>query len=137
MPAISFETPPAVAQWDRSITHEDYTKMLKGHTPQAMEDKWTIKTDAPVDAKDSAVVHIYFGWTPREEISLEITAGDANKTETEDWATIVKISWKGEHPGGLKVSENEAKIRAVRLCNNLLDCALEEEEEEEDDEDEE
>lgn len=95
-----------------------------------MEDKWTIKTDTP--AQGNTVVHIYFGWTPREEISLEITGGDPDKIEAKDWARIVRISWKVEQPGGDTVSESEAKSNAVNLCNNLLDCALEDEEDDED-----
>lgn len=129
---IPFEIPPGTAQWDRTMTHEDYNKMLQGHKPQMMEDKWTIKTDVPEDAQGNTVLHVYFGWTPRESISLDIAAGDPSKTEAKDWATIVKISWKIEHAGGLKVSEEEAKTSAIRLCNNLLGCALEEEDEDED-----
>ncbi|KAJ4357218.1 uncharacterized protein N0V89_001793 [Didymosphaeria variabile] len=137
MPPITFETTPATAQWDKTITHEDYNKMLQGHKPQQMEDKWTIKANAPENAQGNAILHIYFGWKPREEISLEISTGDPSKTEDEDWATIVDISWKVEHPGGLMTSEEEAKTMAINLCNGLLGCALEDEDEDEDaDEDE-
>jgi hypothetical protein len=132
MPPIPFETPPATAQWDRTITHEDYNKILQGHQPQQMEDKWTIVTDVPEDAQGNTVVHVYFGWKRREELSFEIAAGDTSKPEAKDWATIVKISWKVEHPGGLMTSENEAKATAVGLCNGLLGCTMEEEDEDED-----
>lgn len=125
-----FGTPPAVAQWHRNITHEDYNKMLQGFTPQCMEDKCTIRLDKPEDAQGNTVLHIYIGWKPREEISLDIATGDPNKTEAKDWARVTKISWKVEQPGGMKVSQNEAKVRAISICNNLLGCALEEEEEE-------
>jgi hypothetical protein len=129
---VPLETPMATAQWNRTITYEDYTKMLQGHKPQAMEDKWAIKTEAPQDTQGNAVLHVYLGWTRHEQISLEIAVGDPNKTDVEDWATIIKISWKVEHPHGHKVSEEEAKTMAVGLCNHLLGCALEEEDEEED-----
>lgn len=116
--------------------YADHTKMLQGHIPQAMEDKWNIKTDEPANGNGNAIVHIYLGWTLREEITLEIAVGDSDKPEAKDWAAIVKTAWRAEHPDGIKISENEAKIRAIRLCNNLLGCGLEEEEEEAEDEDE-
>jgi hypothetical protein len=124
---IPFETPPAMAQWDRPITHQDYNKMLKGCKPKSMEDKWNIKMDAPEDAQGNAILHLYFGWTPREEFSLDIVAGDPNKTEAKEWARIVKISWKVDFPGGLTVDEEEAKTVVIRLCNNLLGCTIEDE----------
>ncbi|KAL1612005.1 hypothetical protein SLS60_000228 [Paraconiothyrium brasiliense] len=127
MAPLPFETSPATAEWDRTITHEDYTKILQGYRPQQMEDKCTVVADAPEDAQGNTILHVYFGWKPREEISLEIATGDPNKTDAKDWATIVTISWKVEHPGGLTTSEEEAKTTAINLCNNLLGCELEEE----------
>ncbi|KAF2799898.1 hypothetical protein K505DRAFT_320843 [Melanomma pulvis-pyrius CBS 109.77] len=132
-----FETPPATAQWGRTVTHDDYTKMLQGFQPQSMDDKWTIKADTPEDAQGNTVVHAYFGRQNYEEIALTIATGDPNKIECLDWATITKISWKVEHPGGTELTEKEAKERAISLCKGLLRCAMEEEEEEEEEEKEE
>ncbi|KAF2123431.1 hypothetical protein P153DRAFT_401911 [Dothidotthia symphoricarpi CBS 119687] len=128
---IPFATPPAVAQWGCTITYKDYNNMLKGYKPRVMEDKWLIETNAPDDAQ-GITVHIYFGWTSREEISLDIAAGDPTKTEAKDWATIVKISWKAQRAGGSKVSEKEAKTMAISLFNNLMGCEVEDEDEDED-----
>ncbi|KAF1979531.1 hypothetical protein BU23DRAFT_594777 [Bimuria novae-zelandiae CBS 107.79] len=109
--------------------------MLKGHKPRCMEDKIRIETEAPEDGQANTVLHIYFDWTPREIIQLDIAAGDPNRTEAKDWATIVKISWKMDMIGEPPITEEKAKVRAIRLCNNVLDCAIEEEEDEDEDED--
>ncbi|KAF2708437.1 hypothetical protein K504DRAFT_535039 [Pleomassaria siparia CBS 279.74] len=132
-----FETPPAMAQWGRTVTYDDYNKMLQGFRPRSMDDKWTMKADTPEDAQGNTVVHAYFGRQNYEEIALTIVTGDPNETEAKDWATIAKISWKVEHPGGTELTEEDAKARAIRLCKGLLGCAMEEEEKEEEEEEEE
>jgi hypothetical protein len=135
MTFIPFETPPATVQWNRTITHEDYNKILQGYNPQAMEDKYTVRTEVPEDPQRNTVVHVYFGWTPRETMSLDIAV--ARKPDAKNWATIVKISWKVEHPGEMWTSESKAKRRAVGLCNGLLGCTLEDEQEDEDEDEDE
>ena len=114
---------PATAQWGRTLTHSDYSKMLKGFSPQDMEDRWMILTDTP-DAQGNTVVHAYRSWTSQEQFSLTIAVGNPNKTEAKDWATIVKISWN-EQPGEIQITEEEAKEFAVNLCKGLLVCGLE------------
>lgn len=121
-----FKTPPATAEWDRTITHEEYTKLLKGYTPQMMEDKWTIKADS-IDAQGNIVLHFYFGWSDHERIALDITPGDPDKTDAKEWATIVKISWADEElpfGSGRKISEYDAKRNAINLCYNRLSVDL-------------
>jgi len=114
---------PATAQWGRTLTHSDYSKMLKGFSPQDMEDRWMILTDTP-DAQGNTVVHAYRSWTSDEHFSLTIAAGNPNKTEAKDWATIIKISWI-EKSGAIETTEEEAKKFAVGLCNGLLGLSLE------------
>jgi hypothetical protein len=129
MAPTPFQTPPATAEWDRTITHKEYNNMLKGFVGQTMEDKWQVNTDAP-DAQGNTVVHMSFGWSPRERFALDISISDPKNTEAKDFATIVKISWADEElpvGSGRKIYEYDAKNRAVNLCNGLLGCALEKE----------
>jgi hypothetical protein len=128
MPPIPFETPPGTAEWNHTITHDDYTKMLNGHTPRDMDDKVWIKAKVP-EAQSNAMFHIYYGWKPREVIRLEIVAGDPNNTEAKEWATIVKIWWKKEFLGEEPMTEEEAKKSAINTCNNMLGCKIEHEDE--------
>jgi hypothetical protein len=128
MPPIPFETPPGTAEWNHTITHADYTKMLNGHTPRDMDDKVWIYAKVP-DAQNNAMFHIYYGWKSREVIRLEIVAGDPNNTEAKEWATIVKIWWKKENSGEEPTTEEEAKRSVVGTCNNMLGCKIELEDE--------
>lgn len=128
MPPIPFETPPGTAQWNRTITHDDYTKMLNGHTPRDMDDKVWIKAEV-LEAQSKAIFHIYYGWTPREVIRLAIVAGDPNNTEAKEWATIVKIWWKRKLSAEEHMTEEEAKKSAINTCNNMLSCKIEHEDE--------
>ncbi|PVH98710.1 hypothetical protein DM02DRAFT_30481 [Periconia macrospinosa] len=112
----------ATAQWGRSLTHSDYSKILKGFGPQDMDDRWGIQTDTP-DAQGNTVAYLYRSWGSVVQFSLTITAGDADNTETKDWAKIVTISWN-EQPGYQKVTEEEAKESSVNLCRGLLRCEM-------------
>ncbi|KAJ8114686.1 hypothetical protein OPT61_g3500 [Boeremia exigua] len=142
MAPIPFEAPPGIAEWNRTITHADYTRMLQGHSPRDMDDKVWINAKAP-EAGSNAIFHIYHGWKPREVMRVEIVAGDPNNTEAEEWATIVKIWWKKEYPGEEPMTEEEAKKCAVNTCNHMLGCKIEHEDDgegetkEDEDEDEE
>jgi hypothetical protein len=133
MPPIPFETPPGTAEWNHTITHDDYIKMLNGHTPRDMDDKVWIKTEGP-EAQSNAMFHIYHGWKPREVIRLEIVAGDPNNTEAKEWATIVKIWWKIDFPGQEPTNEKGAKKSAINTCNYMLGCKIEHQDEESEDE---
>jgi hypothetical protein len=133
---IPFETPPVTAQWGRTITYEDYNKMLQGYRPDSMDDKWFVKTNKPEDAQGDIVVHAYWGWSSHEMIALTVTAGDPSKTDAKEWATITQIAWRKVWPGSEEeMSEAKAKRNGVGFCNHLLKCSLEEEDEEEDEED--
>jgi hypothetical protein len=114
---------PETAQWDLTLTFDDYNKMLKGFTPERMEQKWQIIADAP-DTQGNTVIHFFRSWTQIENISLTIKAGDPDKTEVKDWATIVEISWL-KQPGYIPIEEEKAKRMAVNLSNNFMDCELE------------
>ncbi|KAJ4352288.1 vacuolar membrane-associated protein iml1 [Didymosphaeria variabile] len=117
-------------EWNHTITHDDYTKMLNGHTPRDMDDKVWIKAKVP-EAQSNAMFHIYYGWKPREVIRLEIVAGDPNNTEAKEWATIIKIWWKKEFSGEEPMTEEEAKKSVINTCNNMLGCKIEHEDEDE------
>jgi hypothetical protein len=112
---------PATAKWGLTLTFDDYNKMLKGFTPQMMEQKWQIIADT---TQDDTFVHFYRSWTGKEQILLTIKAGDPDNTEVKDWATIVEISWL-EQPGNLLIEEEQAKRIAVNLSISCLGCKLE------------
>lgn len=119
---------PATAEWDRTISQEDYNKILKGYNGRTMEDKWKLKADTPETPQGNTTLHIYFGWDPHERIALDIVVGDASRTDAKDWATIVKISWAEEELGTKEqISEYDAKTSAINLCNHFLDMKLEDE----------
>jgi len=84
-----------------------------------------IITDAPEDAQGNIVVHAYFGVKNNEEYALTVAAGDANKTDAKDWATITEISWKAEQPDGTKTTEEKAKDSVIWVCKVLLGCVME------------
>ena len=127
MAPIPFETPPETAAWNHPITHADYTKMLAGHMPLNMDDKFWVKTKAPEAQENNAILHIYHGWRPREMIRLEIVVGDANNTEAKGWANIVRIWWRKEYRGEEDMTEEEAKMFAVNTCKYKLGCEIEHE----------
>jgi len=131
MPPIPFEDPPGTAEWNHTITHDDYTKMLNGHTPRDMDDKVFIKAEVPEAQSNAAMFHIYYGWKPREVIRLEIVAGDPNSTGTKEWATIVRIWWKREFVGEEPMTVEEAKKSVINTCNSMLGCEIEHEDEDE------
>ncbi|KAF2639442.1 hypothetical protein P280DRAFT_470117 [Massarina eburnea CBS 473.64] len=114
---------PVTAEWGRTITHNDYNKMLKGFMPQDMDEKWMIATDTP-GAQGNTVVHICRSWTSKEQYALTISAGNPNDTDAKDWGKIVKISWNDKFMG-MFISEEEAKKEAVGFCKWLLRCELE------------
>jgi hypothetical protein len=126
MPPVPFEAPPGTAEWNHAIAHDDYTKMLNGHTPRDMDDKLLIRAEVP-EAQSNAMFHIYYGWKPLELVRLEIVAGDPNNTEAKDWATIVKIWWKKEFEGEGSMTEEEAKKMTINTCNYTLGCKIEHE----------
>jgi hypothetical protein len=97
--------------------------MLEGFLPTDMDDKWMVVTDTP-DAQGNTVVRACRSWTSQEMYLLTIEAGNANETESKDWATIVKISWD-EHQAGTKISEEKAKRSAISFCKVLLGCEME------------
>lgn len=130
MPPIPFETSPGTADWNHPITHDDFTKMLNGHTPRDMDDKVYIKAKVS-EAQSTAMFHIYYGWKAREVIRLEIVAGDPNNTKAKEWATIVKIWWKKEFVGEEPMNEEDAKKMTINTCNHVLDCKIEHEDEDE------
>ena len=135
MAPISFEKTPETAEWNHTITHDDYTKMLNGHTPRDMDDKVWIKTEvleAKSEAQGNAMFHIYYGWKPREVVRLEIVAGNPDNTEAKEWATIVKIWWNKDFSGQEPMTEEEAKQSAINTCNNMLGCKIEHEDGDED-----
>jgi hypothetical protein len=122
----AFEVPPATAEWDFTITHDDYNNILPGFNPRNMDDKWTAVADPP-DEQGNTVLHFYLGGRNHEEYALTLTPGklDPNGDESKDWGSITKIAWKEVLPGGSTVSEKEAKSSAISLCNYVLDCKIE------------
>lgn len=69
-------------------------------------------------------------------IALTVAAGDPNKTDAKEWATITQIAWRKVWPGSEEeMSEAKAKRNGVGFCNHLLKCSLEEEDEQDDDDD--
>jgi hypothetical protein len=115
----------ATAPWGRKITHSDYTKMLGGFMPQMMEEKWMAEADTP-DAQGNTILRLLRSWTSREMCVLTIEAGDLNRIEDKDWATIVEISWdKLDWGWSSETSEEKAKQHALSFCRQLLGCELE------------
>ncbi|KAH6629796.1 hypothetical protein C7974DRAFT_193118 [Boeremia exigua] len=136
MPFNPFETPPETAEWNQTITHDDYTKMLNGHKPRDMDDKLWIKAKVH-EAQSNTMFHLYYGWNPCELVRLEIVAGDPNNTEAKEWATIIKIWWKKasseeEHTTEEEptTEEEEVKKSIIVTCNNILGCKIEYQDEE-------
>ncbi|CAI6329292.1 unnamed protein product [Periconia digitata] len=113
---------PISASWERTITRNDYNKMLKGFQPSDMDHKWGMQADAP-DAQGNINLHAYRSWMSEIMFSITVEVADLNSTEDKDWAKVVKISWN-EQPGGMKVSEAEAKEDMTDLCRNLLSCKI-------------
>jgi hypothetical protein len=117
----------ATAPWGRKITHSDYTKMLGGFMPEMMEQRWMAEADTP-DAQGNTIVQFLRSWTSRQMCLLTIEAGDSNKTEDKNWATIVDISWDKSGWGrcwGPDTTEEEAKRSALLFCRQLMNCELE------------
>lgn len=106
---------PTTAEWDLSIKDADYKKMLKGFTPQQMEDRWICLADEP-DADGNTVLHMARSWTGEEQISLTITAA-----KNDEGTSIGKLTWQTNNYD----SEEEVKELAVNICKHLLGCDME------------
>ncbi|KAF2445743.1 hypothetical protein P171DRAFT_484408 [Karstenula rhodostoma CBS 690.94] len=106
---------PTSTEWNLAIKDADYYNILKGFTPQQMEDRWVCVTDEP-DAHGNTVLHAARSWTSEEQVSLTIESGREGvgpKIGTLTWET-------NEYD-----TEDEAKELAVNICKHILGCELE------------
>jgi hypothetical protein len=115
---------PATAKWGLPLTYADYNKLLKGFTPQDMDDKWVCVADTP-DADGNTAVHLARSWTGNKHISLAVEAGNPKDTDGNAWGKITSITWNSVEPGEVEVPEKEAQQGAVNMCRGLLGCKLE------------
>lgn len=103
---------PVKAAWDVSLTKTDYSKLLKGFTPQMMEDKWTCQAEKP-DSYGNTVVHLACGWGAFATYELKIRGGNP--------ARIVQIKWETDKEN---IPEHRAKKNAINLCDGLTGTEL-------------
>lgn len=103
---------PVKAAWDVSLTKSEYAKLLKGFTPQMMEDKWTCQAEKP-DSYGNTVVHLAGGWGAFGMYELKIRGGNP--------ARIVQIKWETDKEN---ISEHQAKKSALNLCDSLTGTEL-------------
>lgn len=103
---------PVKAAWDLTLTKTEYTKLLKGFTPQMMEDKWTCQAEKP-DSYGNTVVHLACGWEAYGTYELKIRGGNP--------ARIVQITWETNKEN---IPEHQAKKNAINLCDSLTGTEL-------------
>lgn len=122
MKIIPIEAPRRAA-WRRPFSYSDYTKMLKGFSPEDMDQRWAIQTDQP-DVQGTSVVHICRSWTGHEYYAFTITAGKHDQKDATRWGVITEIIWMKKDIVSEDVSEAQAKETAVNWSRALMGCEL-------------
>lgn len=100
---------PATAAWDVPISSADRSKLLKGFSPQDMDDKWELRADG-LDAQGNYMLRMYRSWTGHEKVALTVQQ-----------TKISRVHWIQREDFG----ENDVKDFVKAICRGLLGCDLE------------
>ncbi|KAK2767967.1 hypothetical protein CKAH01_04535 [Colletotrichum kahawae] len=126
---------PQTAKWNVALSDKDANKILKGYSPECMEDRWVIRAEGP-DPMGNIVCRVYrchIEWlhllvvAPRfgSRRNLSTVEGKVERKEENQDARVTEITWETRGPNGsIRVSETDAKTQAFEMCKYLLHCEI-------------
>jgi len=115
---------PVVSTWDVPIPHAEFSKLINGFRPRAMEDKWLVYADGP-DAQGNAFVYMARSWTGHKmaELKIKVPVDEDGEFAEED-SKITEITWESNPERRKNQTEEGAKAMAREVCNWVLDVKL-------------
>ncbi|KAE9374111.1 hypothetical protein N431DRAFT_437635 [Stipitochalara longipes BDJ] len=115
---------PVVSTWDVPIPRTEFSKLINGFLPRAMEDKWFVYGDGP-DAQGNAVVHMARSWTGHKmaELKIKVSVDEDGEFPEED-PKITEITWESNPERHTNQTEEGAKAMAKEVCKWVLDVKL-------------
>ena len=119
---------PVSAKWDLRVPGPEMIKLIYGHRPEDMDDKWMCSTDGP-DREGNIRVSFCRSWTSMERIALiGKVSPEAHRNEKaieREGGVITEVVWekplKGEYD---PMDEKGAKEFAAGFSKVRMDCDL-------------
>lgn len=114
-----------VATWDVNVSPTGLRKLINGHYPRDMEDRWFCYSEI-ADPGGRMLVHLGLSWTGCEQAILTASVARNSKGEIQidAGAKIISITWETEGRPRWQVTEAEAKREAWFVCEEILGCDL-------------
>lgn len=110
---------PATTLWELPISDTDYEKLMKGFSPQSLDDKWSIYA-VDLDDGRTTKVTIGRGWRWYRHYLLHVT----RRSDDSGWM-IESMTWEQNKGDVIFISEEQGKKEAIILCRIILKCEIE------------